>query len=212
MSTSRRKVKKYVLRVVDNRSGKVTSGSAVMDIFRTALSRPAADRVFDDPKKNKFYILDFFQEDGAVGLGYFISAKYNHRPDLISKLNLRRRPNPKMMEEGESEKTHIGLVCGRSDAIFAMEAKGGGVSIGPMLRYFAKGSIKKYVRDVYKLVGSTKSSAPVTRVKVHGKSEETDDFVVDTERLTDFEYIDVELDGNGQVITESFLPRLRGVL
>jgi hypothetical protein len=277
MSASKRKVKKYVLKMVDNKSGNSLTGATLIEVFARAFSVPESSRVFDDPARNKFYILDRFERDSNIGTGYFTSAKYNHRPDLISKTDLQRRPNPKKLEEGESERTHLGLGSKAKAAILLLEAKGGGISLGPLMRYLAqyappgahveadlfagadfvrklqtmtkatainvyadrnivnptfgtsrdmpemqdnvvitfkakrKESIKKYVHALYgKIAGN--SEASVNRIRVHGKTEDNDDLIVDTERLTDSEFIGVELDGNGQVITESIVPKLKDML
>jgi hypothetical protein len=51
-----------------------------------------------------------------------------------------------------------------------------------------------------------------TRIRVYGKSENRDDVIIDTEKLTDSEYLELELDGNGQVLTESAFQKLTAML
>lgn len=277
MSTSKRKVKKYVLMMKDNKSANRLPGKAITDIFSAVAVLPEADRILDHPAKNKFYILDRCDFDVDIVTGFFTSAKYNHRPDLISKVNLKRRPNPKAIEEGESEKTHFAIISLPKEAIMLLEAKGGGISLGPLLRYLTRytpngahleadlfagttfvkklqemvratsvnvytgqtfvnptfgldrempevqddvivtfrakkrSSVKKYINKIYANLSGSPTSQ-ITRIRVSGKSENNDDVVIDTERLTDSEFVGVDLDANGQVISDSFVPRLKDIL
>ena len=73
-----------------------------------------------------------------------------------------------------------------------------------------KKSIKTPAQYFYKSLFQTTNTA--TRIKVHGKSENKDDVLIDTEQLTDSEYVELELDSNGQVLTESALYKLRAML
>ncbi len=98
MSTSRRKVSKFVVHITDNRSGHRLPSSAMKDLIEAKMSAPAPDRLYDNNMRNKFILLDCFQGDHPIYTGYFKSAKYNHRPPLISKLTLEERENPKLMK------------------------------------------------------------------------------------------------------------------
>ncbi len=262
---------------MDNESGNVLDGAGVADVFERAFAVPEGERILDHPASNKFYVLDTLARDKGFVTGYFTSAKYNHRPDLISKANLKRRANPKLMEEGESERTHFGLRCLKKDAILALEAKTGGISLGALMRYLKQfttdathleydlfasanfvaklqhmiratsitiyssrdiihptfgmsrelpdmqdtvvitfkakklGSIKRYGAQMYGWL-SRRSGPDVTRVRVFGKSEDNDDVIIDSEKLADFEYLQADLDANGQVVSDSFIPRLKSML
>jgi hypothetical protein len=276
VSTSRRKVSKFVVHITDNRSGHRLPSSAMKDLIEAKMSAPAPDRLYDNNMRNKFILLDCFQGDHPIYTGYFKSAKYNHRPPLISKLTLEERENPKLMEEGEAEKTHFGMLFRRDDIILVLESKGGGIRIGPLVRYldlwvpentridyelFAGPEFLSRLRDMarateidvftsteiasqtfnidrplpdvrdevmitfkakkrrsirtpaqylYRQLFQTNSVA--TRIRVYGKSENRDDVIIDTEKLTDSEYLELELDGNGQVLTESAFQKLTAML
>jgi len=275
MSTSRRKINKYIIHLIDNASGEKLDASILKDSIEAKMSAPAIERIYDNVPTNRFILLNDFQGDDAIFTGYFKSAKYNHRPPLISKVTLIERDNPKMMEEGEAEKTHFGMLFRSVDTIFLLESKGGGVRIGPLVRYLSlwapedthidydlfagpefltrlqdmarateielytstqilsktfdidktlpdvreevlitlkakkKKSIKTPAQYLYKSLFKTNTA---TRIKVHGRSENNDDILIDTEQLTDSEYIELELDSNGQVITESALYKLKAML
>jgi hypothetical protein len=277
LSNSRRKVKKYVLKVVDNKSGNAMDGNAMANVFEAAFAVPEQKRILDNPSNNRFYILDSVMKDKTFLAGYFTSAKYNHRPDLICKTDLKRRPNPKLMEEGECERTHFGLLPLKKEAALVLETKAGGISLGPLLRYFQRytlegshlecdlfasttfmakleklvratsinvfssrdiihptfgmsrpmpdmqdtimitfkakklGSIKRHGAKMYGWL-SKKAGPEVTRIRVIGKTEDKDDVVIDSDKLADFEYVQVDIDGNGQVVTNSFIPKLKAVL
>ncbi len=54
-----------------------------------------------------------------------------------------------------------------------------------------------------------KEERKISRMKILGRSQADDFVLLDTDRLAESEYIDVELDDNGQVISSSIMPKLR---
>lgn len=217
------------------------------------------------------------------GVGYFKSAKYHHRPPLISRLTLDERDNPKELEEGEAEKTHFAIAYSNKDALLLLESKAGGVSIGTLIQYLNKHlrnlisegddlivydlyvtgkfldklkemsratvaemfttdevisdtfkkvipmtsqtkeevvviikakrglSIKDPIKSAYRFF-SNKGGQRITRIKVYGKSEDNDGLLLDTNKLAESEYVEVDLDENGQVQTPSMIEKLKVIL
>lgn len=66
-------------------------------------------------------------------------------------------------------------------------------------------SLKTTAEAVYNIFSNTKKDE-VSRVRVYGKTYSQSTILIDTYRLKDQDTIRVELDDNGQVMTQSILP------
>jgi len=71
---------------------------------------------------------------------------------------------------------------------------------------------KQLLSRLYRAFASDQANRKISRMRVLGKSEENDLLLLDTDSLTESEYIEVELDENGQVVTESISPKLRSMV
>lgn len=277
MSSARRKIGMYSLRVTEAKTKGLLPGSFIHDCLKRIIKLPKDERKVEDTTKTKFHFLDYYSYQGAVAVGYFKSAKYNHRPPLINRVSLLERDNPKVLDEGDSEKTHFSIGIEGTEALLMLESKGGGVSVGPLVRYlniwarkgtyaqyllfssgnfleklqemarataaeiytsnkivsqtFGRGvemaeikddiiltmkaktrrSIKEPVKFFYRQLSGSAENA-VSRIRIVGKTPENELVLLDTDRLTESEYIDVQLDDNKQVVTDSILPRMRAMV
>jgi len=283
MSISKRKVTRYAVRVIGKTDEEERPSALIKEVLKAVMRGPKEERRIDDTAHNRFHLLDAYNERSSNGVGYFKSAKYHHRPPLISRLTLDERDNPKELEEGEAEKTHFAIGYGNKEALLLLESKAGGVSIGTFIQYLNKHlsrlisdgdnfivydlyvtgkfldklkemsratlaemyttsevisdtfkkvipmtsqtkeevvltikakrglSIKDVIKSTYRYF-SSKDDQRITRIKVYGKSEDNDGILLDTNKLAESEYVEVDLDENGQVLTPSITDKLKAII
>lgn len=147
MSISTRKITHYSIKIENSKTGKAVKGEVVDKCFQFLVGLDKQKRVYDDTAKNRFHFLFSYTSDGTYGRGYFKSAKYNHRPDLIDKNNLAERQNPKKATEGEGEKTHFGMGVTGDEVFLLLESKRDGVLINIFKSYleaFLRNADKNY--------------------------------------------------------------------
>ncbi|MDY0133310.1 MAG: hypothetical protein RBR53_11675 [Desulforegulaceae bacterium] len=279
MSISTRKIIHYSIKIENNKTGNVVDAVKLQECFRAIMKLKNQKRVYDNPSLNRFHLLFSYTENNEFAWGYFKSAKYNHRPDLIDKENLSERSNPKRMTEGEGEKTHFAMGVKNNEILLLLEVKRDGVQINTFQTYLepylkkinqnyifniglsitgdfneklkelervssveiytpyiqvsdsfgskipidqgdiqedaivtfkaqrAK-SLKKTAKAVYNIFSNTKKDE-VSRVRVYGKTYSQSTILIDTNRLKDHDTIKVELDDNGQVMTQTILPAIK---
>lgn len=138
MSASTRKVIHYSIKIEDFKTGKVINTAIIDTCFNTIIKLGKQDRVYDAISVDRFHLLFSYVSDGKFAGGFFKSAKYNHRPDLIDKQNLQERQNPKRLTEGEGEKTHFAIGFNGNEALLLLESKRDGVLIGTFQLYLEK--------------------------------------------------------------------------
>lgn len=135
MSISTRKITHYSIKVEDFKTGKLVHADIIDKCFKSIVKLDKQKRVYDDTSKNRFHFLFSYTNDGKYGAGYFKSAKYNHRPDLIDKQNLAERQNPKKATEGEGEKTHFAIGIDGNEVLLLLESKRDGALINTFKLY-----------------------------------------------------------------------------
>ena len=104
-----------------------------------------------DIKGDKFCFLENFRIDESpdkskiIIYGFFKSARNQFRPNLVNRRTGVERPNPKLLIEGDIEKTHFTIVLDRNlnEVFFIHEFNFHGVTINNVLDYF-KFFAKKY--------------------------------------------------------------------
>ncbi len=141
MSISTRKITHYSIKIEDSKTGKAVKGATIDLCFQGLIKLDKQNRVYDDSSKNRFHFLFSYTSDGKYGRGYFKSAKYNHRPDLIDKSNLEERQNPKKTTEGEGEKTHFALGVKGDEVFLLLESKRDGVLIN-IFKYYLEAFLR----------------------------------------------------------------------
>src|SRR5690606_21700207 len=86
-------------------------------------------RIYDRPRQNKFHFLSSVDFRSPTRQDVvFKSAKYNHRPPLIDRNTAEERSNPKRLQEGDSERTHLGILVSDDEATIIMEERRSGIS------------------------------------------------------------------------------------
>lgn len=283
MSVSRRKITRYVLKVIEQGTENQLESDLLKKCFSDIVTRTEIERKIDDTSTNRIHYLDELNLRSNYGTGYFISAKHHHRPPLINAETLIKRDNPKELTEGEEEKTHFAIGFKAKEAYLLLETKHGGVSIGKLVNYINKhlkqlrgnaqrimyeliveGDFLSKVRDMSRVISAeiytnsnlltdtflkdvtmsqevrhevelifkakkgrsikatmirslynlfaSAEERKISRMKIAGKSSDDDFLLLDTDRLAESEYIEVELDDNGQVITSSIIPKLQTMI
>lgn len=107
-----------------------------------------------DIKGDKFCFLENFSinespdKSKIVIYGFFKSARNQFRPNLVNRRTGVERPNPKLLIEGDIEKTHFAIVLDRNlnEVFFIHEFNFHGVTINNVLDYF-KFFAKKYATE-----------------------------------------------------------------
>ena len=104
--------------------------------------RKAKTARFFDLSGGKFMFLETLSktdlESGKVLVsGVFKSARNQFRPNLINKTNGTERENPKLMTEGDIEKTHFAILIdrNRSEVFYLMEYNYHGVTVNNFIAY-----------------------------------------------------------------------------
>jgi len=90
----------------------------------------------------------------------------------------------------------------KDDIELVMRAKRGQSLKTQMLEWF----YKKFTHQ------SASASSRISRMRIIGKSEDNNPMLLDTQHLAESEYIEVDIDANGQVVTESIFPKLRQMI
>lgn len=140
MSKSTRTLTHYALLIVETSKSNTEPISILRDCLNYIISLNKKERLYDDDGISRFHVLDDYAISDRIAVGYFKSAKYNHRPPLIEKSALVERENPKKQNEGETEKTHFAIVFmeDSEEAILLLESKHGGVGIRIFQNYIDK--------------------------------------------------------------------------
>lgn len=138
MSASTRKVIHYSIKIEDFKTGKELNAAIIDTCFKSISKLSKQERVYDAISVDRFHLLFSYVSDGKYAGGFFKSAKYNHRPDLIDKQNLQERQNPKKLTEGEGEKTHFAIGFNGNEALLLLESKRDGVLIGTFQLYLER--------------------------------------------------------------------------
>lgn len=140
MSTSLRKIGYYDIRIKDPEEKDIyLNNDLFIDTIILIEKESKIEKREDIIKSNKFYFLDMASRK-QIGLNtviklIFKSAKFKHRPDLIHHKTLKERDNPKLMEEGEEEKTHIILKKEKDRLLCLFEEKQSGITFNQFIRY-----------------------------------------------------------------------------
>jgi hypothetical protein len=151
MSISKRRIGFYALELKPFEKGEDISFEKFLEVIENIQKGTNIEKRVDIPRSHKFYFLDSFEkgEKKAPGIYYltFKSAKYMHRPPLINRDTLSERNNPKELEEGETEKTHIALKFDNStnEVICGIEERKSGITINQFVSYIER--FNKKIRE-----------------------------------------------------------------
>lgn len=117
-----------------------------------------------DIKDSKFCYLDAYNVDKKEPIisGFFTSAKYAYRPNLLDKKTGEERPSPKRITEGEKEKTHFVVKIGIDEVFILLEQNGNGVTINQIVNYLNH-YLKLYLKSISKSRDFTIEAAKIGR-------------------------------------------------
>lgn len=136
MSIKRRKIGFYILEFQEfGDQDSIINVNDFPNILRFILNQDLSERIFDLTNKNKFHLLSVADINGDYIKGFFKSAKYNHSPDLINKVDASERTNPKDLQEGESELTHFVMKSRRNNIFLILEERKVGIPISQLVNY-----------------------------------------------------------------------------
>lgn len=103
-----------------------------------------------DLKESKFMRLESIKnesKDKNIVTGFFKSAKYTYRPNLLDKNTGEERPSPKKLSEGEAEKTHFAIKKTNDEVFLLLEINGNGVTINQVVEYLNQAT-KHYKKSI----------------------------------------------------------------
>jgi len=138
MSVRNRKIGLYSIELVNENESRL-KGEKLTEYFDGVINyiqtKEYDDKIFEISASNKFYFLDEYFSNETGRSYIFKSAKIGHRPPLIKKDTGEERDNPKLLDEGESEKTHIVIKYKDDEIIAALEERKVGTTIGQITNY-----------------------------------------------------------------------------
>ncbi|TAF75813.1 MAG: hypothetical protein EAZ53_05025 [Bacteroidetes bacterium] len=133
MARKRRKIGFYYLTVsIDNYDKQVVFNQIITYIK----DLPRASKKFN-LGDNKFCVLDSvtpYLNDNRYKI-VFKSATHSFRPNLIHQQTIDERENPKQIQEGEIEKTHILIKAINGDLVVIFEKHLGGIGMNQLVKY-----------------------------------------------------------------------------
>ena len=151
MSINKRKIGFYALRFVDKKdSEKIYESSVIKPVLSFIELMDPIQRIYDIPPANKFHLLHALSEKDGIQRLIFKSAKYFHRPPLINRENAKERENPKLLDEGESELTHVAFKYHDREVIVLIEERRAGMTINILKKY-----LYNFSKPFYKARGNT---------------------------------------------------------
>lgn len=132
MSTKPRKIGFFYLTALPN----INVAEAIKNLLTEISNLPKEERKFD-LGSTKFMLLDSYTltNNGLKSKVLIKSATHSYRPNLLHRDTVEERENPKLLEEGDSEKTHIAMKFIGSRVCFILEKKQAGVNIGQFITY-----------------------------------------------------------------------------
>lgn len=154
MSVSNRKVGLYYFDFIDKNENKLNEDKLI-EYFNGLLdfinAKDYEDKIIEISTSNRFYFAESINKDETKRDIVFKSAKIGHRPPLIKKDTGEERENPKLLDEGESEKTHLTIKYKYDEIIVALEERKVGITIGQIVKYLNDFNIQNPVEEHYSI-------------------------------------------------------------
>jgi hypothetical protein len=145
MSVSTRKVKILYKTLINHqwKTNVITPFIEVQDVIKFIHKKHKQDKI-RDIKGDKFCFLENFKIEESSNksrieiYGFFKSARNKFRPNLVNRRTGIERPNPKLLAEGDIEKTHFVIVLDNSlnEVYFVHEFNFHGLTINNVIDYF----------------------------------------------------------------------------
>jgi len=150
MSIPKRKIGMYALSLRESRKDdSIVDPSKIIDVLEYVASLGEDARIRKYAASSRAHLLmDLTLEIKSRKVYSLViaSAKYNHRPDLIDTETAKVGSSPKLLTEGEKEKTHLVLLVGDDEIIVLLEERQAGIGIKSFVSYinfFAKEFARK---------------------------------------------------------------------
>lgn len=154
MSVSNRKVGLYYFDFIDKNENKLEKDKLI-EYFNGLLdfinAKDYEDKIIEISTSNRFYFVESINKDETKRDIVFKSAKIGHRPPLIKKDTGEERENPKLLDEGESEKTHLTIKYKNDEIIVALEERKVGITIGQIVKYLNDFNIQNPIEEHYSI-------------------------------------------------------------
>lgn len=152
MSISRRKIGFYALSLREKGSTTDYCDPYELRIILQYINdKDKKDRILDNKRSNKVDLLADLIEMKDIQNIAFGSAKYNHRPPLLDTNSGSERENPKNLDEGELERTHMAFGYRDDEVILILEERQAGISIGKLVSY-----IDRFAESIFEEHGQVK--------------------------------------------------------
>ena len=152
MSVSNRKIGLYSFELINENKDKLIKDKLI-DYFDWVIQyiqqKEYEDKLFEVPISNKFFFLDNYTSNEIRRHLLIKSAKISHRPPLIKKETGEERENPKLLDEGESERTHLVTKYKDDEIIVAIEERKVGATISQIVNYLNKFIIQMPHEDYF---------------------------------------------------------------
>jgi ABC-type molybdate transport system ATPase subunit len=154
MSIKQRKLGFYSLRVFTSGDLDTSLKPEPLHKLLKGIERlPEERRIRLITDKNKMQMLAEIYEHTKFSGVVFESSKYRHRPPLLN-IKGRKRDNPKTLEEGDAERTHVGFRFLSREAIMVLEERKSGLTakmIHDYLSYFLRLTFNKQLPYILSL-------------------------------------------------------------
>jgi len=149
MSTTKRKIGVYSVKtLLKKENNKSEPLSSFVNVLKYINTLDKVNRILDMKKEHKIHLLKSvtFKNNSKIINLIFESAKYNHCPDLIDRLTAEERKNPKSLEEGEREKTHVAMYVDdeNEEIIVLLEERRSGIPKKKIEEYLMSYASKYY--------------------------------------------------------------------
>lgn len=147
MPTRTRKIGFYSVKLMDiENPGEIYGLNEFEYLFRSINRMQKSRRILDLAVRYKFHVLSYYRKDRDSGVNnvIFESAKYYNRPPLIHRATADARDNPKTLDEGEAEKTHVSFLVKDDEILLVMEERRDGISIQGIKAY-----LEHYLDEIY---------------------------------------------------------------
>lgn len=159
LSKKERSIASYSICLIDKKTEDMYEEENISEVLNNLLRyilsiKDLKNRRLEKKSENKIYYLEDIVTDSEVDeIQYlkFVSAKYNHIPDLINTQTLQAKTNNKTPIDGDKEYTHVGLLYKENEVIMIHEQRLNGTSKSIINQYLKK-YFKEYLQKINKTV------------------------------------------------------------
>lgn len=150
--TVTRRIGFYSMKVVSpSDTSEVFDTSKLREIVNYIVTLAREDRKWDATEKRFCFLSDVnvSPNNPNVETWIFKGAENGYRPPLLNGNTLQERENPRGLEEGDMQKTHLGLCYYEDEVILILEQIKYGININNITRY-----LENFAEKFYRLSGN----------------------------------------------------------